>query len=146
MGWQGDLAPYFKRLDKKDAWGSLPIVIVIDDGNGYRSVYAHFSEVVVEPGQRVSAGQFIGIEGRTGRASGCHLHYGLFSPLESAVFEISPAVVKYLRVPRFQTARIDPLLVLPERAAPRPARSGPFPADRARPALPAPAAESEKLR
>ena len=76
--------PYFTRLDKKHLWTTLPIVVVIDDGNGYRSIYAHFGKVVVKQGQTVKAGQLLGYEGRTGRASGCHLHYGLFSPAEVA--------------------------------------------------------------
>jgi murein DD-endopeptidase MepM/ murein hydrolase activator NlpD len=130
MGWQGDLQPYFDRLDEKDAWLSLPIVIVIDDGNGYRSIYAHFSRVVVKPGERVRAGQLIGYEGRTGRASGCHLHYGLFSPLETKVFEISPTVVEHLLVPRYQTARIDPRLVLPKLAPPERPATQPWPIER----------------
>jgi murein DD-endopeptidase MepM/ murein hydrolase activator NlpD len=143
MGWQGDLGPYYRRLDKKDAWGSLPIAIVIDDGNGYRSIYAHFSKVVVSAGDRVKAGQLIGIEGRTGRASGCHLHYGLFSPIETAVFEISPAVVKHLRVPRHQTARIDPRLVLPKPTVAPPPR---FPTERPRAAVPGAEPSSEPRR
>ncbi len=83
IGWVGNLKPYFTRLDRKHLWRTLPITIVIDDGNGYRSIYAHFSKVVVKKGQTVKAGQFLGYEGMTGRASGCHLHYGLFSPLET---------------------------------------------------------------
>ncbi len=118
MGWQGDLTAYTELLDEKKAWGSLPIVVVVDDGNGYRSLYAHVARVTVKRGDRVSAGQLIGYEGDTGRASGCHLHYGLFSPLETAVFEIKPSLVKSLKLPRFQTARIDPLLVLPPHVDP----------------------------
>jgi len=118
MGWRGDLSAYTQRLDEKRAWSTLPIVVVIDDGNGYRSVYAHFSKVVVMQGQRVRAGQLIGYEGATGRASGCHLHYGLFSPFERSTFAIRPDVVKRMQAPASQTARIDPLLVLPERAEP----------------------------
>jgi hypothetical protein len=34
------------------------------------------------PFERVAAGQLLGYEGATGHASGCHLHYSLFSPLE----------------------------------------------------------------
>jgi murein DD-endopeptidase MepM/ murein hydrolase activator NlpD len=116
MGWVGDLKPYKERLDKRHLWMTLPIVVVIDDGNGYRSIYAHFGKAVVKRGQTVKAGQLIGYEGQTGRASGCHLHYGLFSPLETATFEIDPAVVKRMRVPTRQIARIDPLLVLPQHA------------------------------
>ena len=40
MGWIGDLQPYLDRLEAKGLWWTLPIVIVIDDGNGYRSMYA----------------------------------------------------------------------------------------------------------
>jgi murein DD-endopeptidase MepM/ murein hydrolase activator NlpD len=115
LGWVGDLRPYYNRLDRKGLWKQLPIVVVVDDGNGYRSVYAHFSKVVVRKGERVTAGQLIGYEGRTGRASGCHLHYGLFSPLETARFRIHPDTVRRMKVPRWQIARIDPLLVLPDR-------------------------------
>jgi len=121
MGWVGDLEPYLARLDKKGLYSTLPIVVVIDDGNGYRSVYAHFGKIDVKRGQEVKAGQLLGWEGATGRASGCHLHYGLFSPLETATFGIAKAVVKRMKLPDLQIARIDPMLVLPER--PKPSRS-----------------------
>jgi len=115
MGWIGDLQPYLDRLEAKGLWSTLPIVIVIDDGNGYRSMYAHLSKAVVNKGDAVEAGDLIGHEGRTGRASGCHLHYGLFSPLETARIGIDPGVVERMLLPPWQTARVDPLLVLPER-------------------------------
>ena len=130
MGWVGDIQPYLDRLDEKKLYPTLPIVVVIDDGNGYRSIYAHFSKVVVKKGQQVKAGQFLGYEGMTGRASGCHLHYGLFSPIETATFDIDPAVVKRMKVPKAQIARVDPLLVLPDR--PKPSKS-PDPAPSASP-------------
>ncbi len=124
IGWVGDLKPYFARLDRKHLWGTLPITVVIDDGNGYRSIYAHFSKVVVKKGQTVKAGQLLGYEGMTGRASGCHLHYGLFSPLERATFAMEPDVVKRMKVPGAQIARIDPLLVIPiSGAKPKPSPS-----------------------
>lgn len=118
MGWIGDLKPYFARLDAKSLWTTLPIVVVIDDGNGYRSLYAHFGKIVVERGDTVHAGQLLGYEGRTGHASGCHLHYGLFSPLETKAFAIDPAVSRHMKLPLWETARIDPLLVLPARGTP----------------------------
>jgi murein DD-endopeptidase MepM/ murein hydrolase activator NlpD len=118
IGWVGDLTPYYDRLDAKQLWTTLPIVVIVDDGNGYRSVYAHFSKVVVKTGQTVRAGQLLGYEGRTGHASGCHLHYGLFSPLESATFAIDPAVAKRMKLPAVEVARVDPLVVLPPRPDP----------------------------
>jgi murein DD-endopeptidase MepM/ murein hydrolase activator NlpD len=115
IGWVGDLTAYYKLLDVHHLWNDLPNVVIIDDGNTYRSVYAHFGRVVVHVGQHVRAGQLIGYEGMTGHATGCHLHYGVFSPLETATFGIQPKVVKDLRVPKLEIARVDPLLVLPYR-------------------------------
>ena len=53
----GRSRPVLRRLDAKKLWETLPIVVITDDGNGYRSVYAHFEKVVVKPGQTVKAGQ-----------------------------------------------------------------------------------------
>ena len=113
MGWLGDLAPYVQRLDAKQLWTTLPIIVVIDDGNGYRSIYAHFSRIVVKAGEIVRAGQLLGYEGMTGRATGCHLHYGLFSPFDDAAFTLPPDVAKRMKLPALEIARVDPLLVLP---------------------------------
>jgi murein DD-endopeptidase MepM/ murein hydrolase activator NlpD len=115
LGWQGDLTPYYNRLTSRHSWGYLPIVIVIDDGNGLRSIYAHESSVTVKVGEHVKAGQIIGIEGKTGRATGCHLHYGLFNPSETATFDLKPEDRERLLLPKSVTARINPLLVLPYR-------------------------------
>jgi murein DD-endopeptidase MepM/ murein hydrolase activator NlpD len=113
LGWIGDLTAYYQRLDKNHGWGALPIVVVIDDGNGYRSIYAHFREIRVRVGQHVRAGQLIGFEGATGHASGCHLHYGLFSPLETNRFGLRADIRLHMKLPRWEIARIDPLRVLP---------------------------------
>ncbi|MGH2513138.1 MAG: M23 family metallopeptidase, partial [Candidatus Limnocylindrales bacterium] len=123
MGWIGSLAPSVERRDKYGLWGELPIIIVVDDGNGYRSIYAHFSKVAVTVGETIKAGQFIGWEGRTGYATGCHVHYGLFSPEASGRFGLRADVVKRTKLPAWEIARIDPLLVLPPRAS----GSGPDP-------------------
>ena len=116
MGWIGDLSKYKARLDAKKLWVTLPIVVVIDDGNGYRSVYAHFGKEVVKKGQEVKAGDLLGYEGRTGRASGCHLHYGIFSPSETDQYVMDPVAAKRMKLPGVEIARIDPQLVLPERS------------------------------
>ena len=89
-------------------------MVVVDDGNGYRSIYAHMSKITVTVGQKVRAGKRIGYEGATGHASGCHVHYGLFSPLETDVFGVREDILKSLRTPEWEIARIDPLLVLPD--------------------------------
>jgi murein DD-endopeptidase MepM/ murein hydrolase activator NlpD len=116
VGWVGDLSHYYSLLDRKSMWKDLPLVVVIDDGNGYRSIYAHFGEIVVRKGDVVHAGQQIGYEGMTGHASGCHVHFGLFSPRETKTFGVRADLLRKLRLPRLEIARIDPLLVLPNGA------------------------------
>jgi murein DD-endopeptidase MepM/ murein hydrolase activator NlpD len=109
---------------------TLPLVVVTDDGNGYRSIYAHFGRIVVKKGDRVKAGQLLGYEGATGRASGCHVHYGLFSPWEMATFRIRPDVAKRMKLPEAEIARVDPLLVMPPKPgvnAPKLPKASPAP-------------------
>jgi lipoprotein NlpD len=48
---------------------------VIDHGGGMATVYAHCSEVLVHTSESVSSGQTIAKVGRTGRATGPHLHF-----------------------------------------------------------------------
>jgi murein DD-endopeptidase MepM/ murein hydrolase activator NlpD len=49
--------------------------VVIDHGNGTQTLYAHFSSIVVSVGQTVSKGEKLGGVGRTGDATGNHLHF-----------------------------------------------------------------------
>lgn len=113
VGWVGDLQPYRDRLDRGHAWGRLAIAVVVDDGNGYRSIYLHLNLATVQQGDVVHAGQMLGYQGSTGEATGCHLHYTLFSPLERRTIGLDPKVAASTKLPSRKVARIDPLLVLP---------------------------------
>lgn len=71
-------------------YGNL-IIIETEDKN-WASFYAHLNRFKVKEGQHVNKGQLIGTMGRTGRATGVHLHFEL----------------------RYQTRPLDPQQVLPK--------------------------------
>jgi len=50
-------------------------VAVIRHHNGLETVYGHMQSVLVQPNQRVRAGEAIGLGGNTGRSTGAHLHF-----------------------------------------------------------------------
>jgi len=58
--------------DAMRAYGKL---LILDHGDGFCSLYAHCSELLARTGERVDAGQVIARVGRTGRATGNHLHF-----------------------------------------------------------------------
>lgn len=69
--------------------------LMIDHGLGLFSIFAHLSRIEIEEGALVTAGARLGAVGKTGRATGPHLHWGLYW---------------------FDTA-VDPALVLPQAEA-----------------------------
>jgi len=58
--------------------GIYGLCVIIDHGLGLQSLYAHMSQLEVQPGDMVTRGQVIGRSGATGMAGGDHLHLGLF--------------------------------------------------------------------
>lgn len=70
------------RWDKKAGatvidtkYGMGQYIRIKDDVTGHRYYFAHLSEMLVAPQQRVKKGDVIGIEGSTGNATGPHVHY-----------------------------------------------------------------------
>lgn len=61
--------------DKRNGYGKC---VIIEHSSGFRTVYAHCSELLVTEGQFVSAGQEIAKVGSTGRSTGPHLHFGIY--------------------------------------------------------------------
>lgn len=53
------------------------LTIMLDNREGWETLYAHLSQIDVEAGQRVTPETIIGAVGQTGCATGPHLHFGL---------------------------------------------------------------------
>jgi murein DD-endopeptidase MepM/ murein hydrolase activator NlpD len=66
-------------------------MVLVESGFGWATIYAHLDRFMVREGQILKKGDLVGLMGRTGRATGVHLH-----------FEI-----------RKNKAPVDPLLYLP---------------------------------
>lgn len=61
---------------EKAGWGSgYGNHIIINHGNGIKTLYAHESKLFVKTGDLVSRGQTIGMVGSTGWSTGPHVHY-----------------------------------------------------------------------
>jgi murein DD-endopeptidase MepM/ murein hydrolase activator NlpD len=82
-------APAAGTVVTADARGDFGKHVMIDHGNGVRSLYGHLKEIEVKVGQHVEKGQVVGLVGSTGRSTGPHLHYELLvrgSPVDPRGF------------------------------------------------------------
>ena len=60
------------RADRSATFGK---VVYIEHGYGYKTIYAHMSEIGTKKGNIVKRGDIIGYVGNTGRSVSSHLHY-----------------------------------------------------------------------
>lgn len=63
-------------------------LLVLDHDGGWRTRYGHAQKIIVETGERVTAGQRVALLGSTGRSSAPHLHFELLNegaPIDPAL-------------------------------------------------------------
>jgi len=51
--------------------------VFVDHGNGLITMYCHMDSFDVQTGETVNKGQLLGLSGKTGRATGPHLHWSV---------------------------------------------------------------------
>ncbi|MBO5796885.1 MAG: peptidoglycan DD-metalloendopeptidase family protein [Clostridia bacterium] len=64
-----------KQVNASGWGGGYGLYVIIDHGNGYNTVYAHCSAILVSAGQKITQGQVIAKVGNTGNSFGPHLHF-----------------------------------------------------------------------
>jgi len=62
---------------KEETGGYGKYIKLRNNDRGREIVLAHFDSILVEQGQQVNMGQFLGFSGNTGFSTGPHLHMGL---------------------------------------------------------------------
>lgn len=61
--------------NQSEGYRSYGRYVVIDHGNGRRTLYGHMNSRIAQAGDTVRAGQLIGMSGNTGNSTGPHLHF-----------------------------------------------------------------------
>jgi len=60
---------------KKGGYGN---VVEINHGFGYKTIFAHLSQIKVKQGQKINRGDLIALSGNSGLSTGPHLHYEVY--------------------------------------------------------------------
>lgn len=65
--------------------------VMVKHSNGLSTMYAHLSQISVSTGQGVATGDVLGYSGKTGYATGPHLHFGVYVTAVTKIMKLGDA-------------------------------------------------------
>lgn len=92
------VAAYHGVVSRSQTYYAYGKLVIIDHPYGLQTYYAHLSNLLVKVGDTIAIGQTIGLGGRTGRATGTHLHFEIrengkaYNP--ELIFDFEQSLVK----------------------------------------------------
>ncbi|MEM8603681.1 MAG: peptidoglycan DD-metalloendopeptidase family protein [Cyanobacteria bacterium P01_H01_bin.121] len=79
------------RVITADWLGGYGLTVVLEHPNQRQTLYAHLSEVFVQPGDRIQQGEALGRVGSTGNSTGPHLHFEMRHQTAQGWVAVDPA-------------------------------------------------------
>lgn len=67
------------KVGQKRCGGGYGNMAIVEHPNGTRTLYAHMSKLATKSGEQVNRGEIIGYVGNTGKSTGPHIHFEVFS-------------------------------------------------------------------
>lgn len=106
------IAAYSGQVSVADVMGGYGLAVVLQHNERQETLYAHLSEILVQPGQWIEQGTVIGRVGSTGNSTGPHLHFEIRELTEEGWVARDPsAVLEYALadlIQSMQTAQAAP--------------------------------------
>lgn len=98
---------YIGRVNQNNLGGK--VVFLLDQQTGNSLYYAHLDSQIAKPGQKVSAGEIVGLVGKTGNARNTvpHLHFGIYT--NNGAIDPLPFIDNRHSPPTPVTASTEPL-------------------------------------
>lgn len=106
------LATRAGQVSVSDFLGGYGLTVILRHDGDLESRYAHLSQILVQPGERVEQGDVIGLVGSTGNSTGPHLHFEIRQLTAQGWVAVDPQEILEYGVARLIQLIDNPMLAL----------------------------------